>query len=87
VSTIKRLDKLFYFDDFLGRNYLEALSGHEGGQIVNFVKRIVKDPNKRFVLTSRTTILNQGKILNDVFENQNIARMNSSHTFIYESHG
>ncbi|WP_193069342.1 restriction endonuclease [Pseudomonas sp. K5] len=66
--------QIFYFDDFLGRNYLEALSGHEGGQIVNFIKRIVKDPNKRFVLTSRTTILNQGKILNDVFENQNIAR-------------
>lgn len=66
--------QIFYFDDFLGRNYLEALSGHEGTQIFNFIKRIVRDPNKRFILTSRTTILNQGKMLNDVFENENIHR-------------
>ncbi|UZE17089.1 restriction endonuclease [Pseudomonas sp. B21-054] len=66
--------QIFYFDDFLGRNYLEALSGHEGAQIVQFMKRIVKDKTKRFILTSRTTILNQGKILNDVFENSNIDR-------------
>lgn len=68
------LNQIFYFDDFLGRNYLEALSGHEGAQIVSFIKRIVKDPKKRFILTSRTTILNQGKILNDVFENENVNR-------------
>lgn len=66
--------QIFYFDDFLGRNYLEALSGHEGGKIVSFIRRIVKNPRKRFVLTSRTTILNQGKILNDVFHNSNINR-------------
>lgn len=66
--------QIFYFDDFLGRNYLEALSGHEGAQIVNFIKRVAKDSKKRFVLTSRTTILNQGKILNDVFENKNLDR-------------
>ncbi|MCF5704740.1 restriction endonuclease [Pseudomonas syringae] len=66
--------QIFYFDDFLGRNYLEALSGHEGAKIVSFIRRIVKDPKKRFVLTSRTTILNQGKILNDVFHNSNVSR-------------
>jgi ABC-type oligopeptide transport system ATPase subunit len=65
--------QLFYFDDFLGRNYLQALSGHEGSQIVNFIKRIHRDKaKKRFVLTSRSTILNQGRILNDVFELNNI---------------
>lgn len=26
--------QIFYFDDFLGRNYLEALSGHEGAKIM-----------------------------------------------------
>lgn len=66
--------QIFYFDDFLGRNYLEALSGHEGAKIVKFISRIVKDSKKRFVLTSRTTILNQGKILNDVFHNSNVSR-------------
>lgn len=63
----------FYFDDFLGRNYLEALSGHEGSHIVNFMRRISKDKSsKRFILTSRSTILNQGKILIDLFKSQNI---------------
>lgn len=66
--------QIFYFDDFLGRNYLEALSGHEGAKIVGFIRRIVKNPQKRFVLTSRTTILSQGKILNDVFYNSNVDR-------------
>lgn len=66
---------LFYFDDFLGKNYLEALSGHEGSQIVNFIKRIHRDrATKKFVLTSRSTILNQGRILNDAFENGNVNR-------------
>jgi hypothetical protein len=67
--------QLFYFDDFLGRNYLEALSGHEGSQIVNFIKRVSRDrATKKFVLTSRSTILNQGRILNDVFEHNNVHR-------------
>lgn len=66
--------QIFYFDDFLGRNYLEALSGHEGAKIVQFIRRIAKNKAKRFVLTSRSTILNQGKILNDVFDHYNINR-------------
>jgi len=67
--------QLFYFDDFLGRNYLEALAGHEGSQIVNFIKRIHRDrATKKFVLTSRSTILNQGRILNDAFDNGNVNR-------------
>lgn len=66
--------QLFYFDDFLGRNYLEALSGHEGAHIVSFIKRISHDKRKRFILTSRTTILNQGKVLIDTFQNNNLER-------------
>lgn len=66
--------QLFYFDDFLGRNYLEALSGHEGAHIINFIKRISHDRRKRFILTSRTTILNRGKVLMDTFQNNNLER-------------
>jgi len=65
-------DQVFYFDDFLGRNYLEALTGHEGAHIVQFIKRVGKDRKKRFILTSRTTILNQGKLLIDVFQTNNL---------------
>jgi len=60
-------NQILYFDDFLGRNYLEALSGHEGNRIVQFLRRVSGDRKKRFVLTSRSTILNQGKLLIDNF--------------------
>lgn len=66
--------QIFYFDDFLGRNYLEALKGHEGSQITQFIKRIAANKNKRFVLTSRSTILNQGKYLIDSFLHANTNR-------------
>lgn len=66
--------QIFFFDDFLGRNYLEALSGHEGSHTAQFIKRIARDKKKRFILTSRTTILNQGKLLIDVFQNNNLER-------------
>lgn len=67
--------QIFYFDDFLGRNYLYALKGHEGTQIVRFIKRIARDKaTKKFVLTSRSTILNQGRLLNDTLTHNHIDR-------------
>jgi adenylate kinase family enzyme len=57
----------FYFDDFLGRNLLEAIKLQHDSQIVGFIKRIHRDKLKRFVLTSRSSILNQGKYLSDLF--------------------
>ena len=38
--------QLFYFDDFLGRNYLEALKGHEGNEITLFIRRVADNKNK-----------------------------------------
>ena len=66
--------QLFYFDDFLGRNYFSALNRHEDSHVINFMKRVGSDNYKRFILTSRTTILNQGKRLSDLFEIENINR-------------
>ena len=66
--------QVIYFDDFLGRNYLEALKGHEGNQITLFLRRIATNKNKRFVLTSRSTILNQGKFLIDSLEHGNVKK-------------
>lgn len=66
--------QIFYFDDFLGRNYLDALRGHEGNQVTQFISRVSSNKNKRFVLTSRSTILNQGKFLIDCFEHDNLRR-------------
>ena len=60
--------QVFYFDDFLGRNFLLALDKHQDSQVINFISRVSRDPKKRFILTSRSNILNQGKRLSDLFE-------------------
>jgi len=60
--------QIFYFDDFLGRNFLLALENHQDSHILNFIKRVKRDPKKRFILTSRSNILNQGKQLSDLFD-------------------
>ena len=66
--------QIFYFDDFLGRTFLEAIGRHEDSHVVGFIKRIRSDRSKRLVLTSRTTILNRGKSLTDLFRIENVDR-------------
>ena len=77
ISSIEKVYKdeksqIFYFDDFLGSNYLEAIYNKEDSKIASFIRRIEKNKNKRFILTSRTNILNQGKRLSSAFYDQNI---------------
>ncbi len=64
--------QLFYFDDFLGSNYLEALEFHQDSHTVKFINRIKKNKNKRFILTSRTNIFNQSLLLSDTFVSSKI---------------
>jgi len=64
--------QLFYFDDFLGSNYLEALEFHQDSHTVKFINRIKKEKNKRFILTSRTNIFNQSLLLSDTFVSSKI---------------
>lgn len=66
--------QIFYFDDFLGRNDLDTLKGYGSNHITQFIRRIKNNKNKRLVLTSRTTILNQGKLLNDIFEHDHLLK-------------
>lgn len=52
--------QLFYFDDFLGSNILEALNiNNRGSKIIRFIERVKNSDDKKFVLTSRAHILNQ----------------------------
>jgi hypothetical protein len=67
-------NQIFYFDDFLGRNYFVALDRKDDSHITNFIRRISRDKRKRFVLTSRTTILNQGKRIFDIFHAENLKK-------------
>jgi len=66
--------QVFYFDDFLGSNFLQALDRHEDSHISGFIKRVSKDKSKRLILTSRTTVLNRGKVLTERFRNEKIDR-------------
>jgi Holliday junction resolvasome RuvABC ATP-dependent DNA helicase subunit len=52
--------QLFFFDDFLGANYVEIVNAHKTEtQLTSFVERIKNSPNKYLLLTTRTVILNQ----------------------------
>lgn len=64
--------QLFYFDDFLGRTFLHALKGKQDSHILNFMLRVARDPMKRFVLTSRSNILNQGMALSDLLSDSQV---------------
>lgn len=74
AESIYKIDEkqIFYFDDFLGANYLNAIEDKKDSHIVKFMDRIKKDKTKRFVLTSRTNIFNQGLALSDTFKSKNI---------------
>ncbi|MEI8614869.1 hypothetical protein P4S54_14855 [Shewanella sp. PP-He15 brown] len=59
--------QVFYFDDFLGSNYLDSIQRKESSSIVKFFKAIRHANDKRFILTSRSSILNQTKNLTELF--------------------
>lgn len=59
ISPNNEEKQLFYFDDFLGANYVEILNRNTTEtQLTSFVERIRRTPNKYLVLTTRTIILN-----------------------------
>jgi len=54
--------QLFYFDDFLGSNFLEEkLQRNEDADLITFIKTIKKSKDKKFILTTKEYILNQAK--------------------------
>jgi DNA polymerase III delta prime subunit len=64
--------QIFYFDDFLGSNYFEAIENKKDSHIVKFIERIKNDKAKRFILTSRTNVLNSGILYSSIFANSKI---------------
>jgi hypothetical protein len=71
-SVYSNSPQLFYFDDFLGETLLQGITGHEGSHITQFIRRIGGDPSKRFILTSRSTLLNQAYQLVNPFATSNL---------------
>ncbi len=66
--------QIFYFDDFLGSNYFEAIENKKDSHIVKFIDRVKNDKTKIFILTSRTNILNSGILYSSVFANSKIQK-------------
>ena len=66
--------QVFYFDDFLGRNYLEAVNRNEGAAVTQFMSRVAADKTKRLVITSRSGILSQGRLLMDLLGTSRIKK-------------
>lgn len=63
---------LFYCDDFLGSNMYDAINNKKDSHIIKFINRIKKDNSKKFILTSRTNILNKAFSLSHIFQNLKI---------------
>lgn len=63
---------LFYCDDFLGSNLYDAINNKRDSHIVKFINRVRKDNSKKFILTSRTNILNKAFSLSHRFQNGKI---------------
>lgn len=68
----KEEKQLFYYDDFLGANYLKAIDSTKESEIVRFINIVKRDTNKKFILTSRTNILNKGYNYSDVIKSGNL---------------
>jgi broad-specificity NMP kinase len=66
--------QIFYFDDFLGSNYFEAIENKKDSHIMKFIERVHNDKTKLFILTSRTNILNAGVLYSNVFSNNKIQK-------------
>ncbi|MDX1808198.1 MAG: hypothetical protein R3331_01530 [Sulfurospirillaceae bacterium] len=68
----KDTKQVFYFDDFLGSNFLNAIEHKHDSSIMQFISRVKKDSTKKFILTSRTNIINQAYMISSIFKNKNI---------------
>lgn len=66
--------QLFYFDDFLGSNYLEAIENRSDVHVTDFIKRVEQSKDKLFILTSRTNVLNSGVLVSSAYSNKNIRK-------------
>jgi len=63
----------FYYDDFLGSNFLtDRLSKNEDKRLTQFIRRVARSPTHMLVLTTREHILRQAADLYEEFERDGI---------------
>ncbi|HAS6369330.1 TPA: restriction endonuclease [Vibrio vulnificus] len=66
--------QVFLYDDFLGSNYLKEIENKEDVRLTQVISTIRKDPTKKLILTTRTNILEQSKLLTELFDRINISK-------------
>lgn len=65
--------QVFFFDDFLGRNFLETgLAVNEDTKLVKFIERIKKSEDKILILATREYILKQAKNSFELLDNKSL---------------
>lgn len=65
--------QVFYFDDFLGANFLEdGLERNEESDFISFIRKIGASNNKKLILTTREYILTQAKARYEKLKNSDI---------------
>ncbi|HFR4168430.1 TPA: restriction endonuclease [Bacillus cereus] len=65
--------QVFYYDDFLGRNFLEqATTKNEDKRLYNFIELVKKSKDKKLIMTTREYILNQAKQKFDLLDSEEI---------------
>lgn len=69
ISDSPNKKELFYLDDFLGTIYLELCNSSLTNKIKTLVSVVSRNSNKKLILNSRITILNEAKEINDNFKN------------------
>lgn len=68
ISDDPTKKELFYLDDFLGTIYLELYNNSLTNKIKTLISVISRNSNKKLILNSRITILNEAKEINDNFK-------------------
>ncbi|WP_119789573.1 restriction endonuclease [Flavobacterium anhuiense] len=65
--------QIFFFDDFLGKNFFDAISlQNNDDKIVKFINKIKSSPDKVLILATREYILNKAKEVYEAFRINNI---------------
>ncbi|MFY0215569.1 restriction endonuclease [Bacillus cereus] len=65
--------QVFYYDDFLGRNFLEqTTTKNEDKRLYNFIELVRKSKDKKLIMTTREYILNQAKQKFDLLDSEEI---------------
>lgn len=72
VSANTKDNIVFYFDDFLGENFMHISKGDDSSQIVLFMERVRRSKKLKFILNSRTTIINKAHSVFPSLEKGNI---------------